>query len=248
MLMNTVLDISDVRKTYRGGTRPVVALAGVSLQVERGAFVAAMGASGAGKTTLLHIAGGLDLPDAGRVTIEGTDITALSDRRRTRFRRRRLGVVFQGFNLLPTLTAHENVALPLMIGGVPHAEIEERTARMMRLVQLEHRADHRPEALSGGEQQRVALARALLNDPALILADEPTGNLDSRNAEAIWRLLRRLCTDEQKTVLMVTHEAGAASYCDRVLVLRDGRIVGEFRPGSEGDAAAVSARYQELGG
>jgi len=135
----------------------------------------------------------------------------------------------------------------LMIAGAPRAEIEERTARMMSLVQLEHRADHRPEALSGGEQQRVAVARALLNDPALILADEPTGNLDSRNAEAIWQLLRRLCTEEAKTVLMVTHEAGAASYCDRVLILRDGRMVGEFTPETQGDAAAVSSRYQELG-
>ena len=246
--MSVVLDIRDVRKTYHGGTRPVVALDGVTLEVERGAFVAVMGSSGAGKTTLLHIAGGLDLPDAGRVTIEGTTITGMPDRRRTLFRRRRLGVVFQGFNLLPTLTARENVALPLMIGGVPHAEIDERTARMMRLVQLEHRADHRPEALSGGEQQRVAVARALLNDPALILADEPTGNLDSRNAEAIWQLLRRLCTQEAKTVLMVTHEAAAASYCDRVLVLRDGRLVGEFAPERRGDASSVSARYQELGG
>ena len=246
--MSVVLDIRDVRKTYRGGVKPVVALDGVSCQVPGGTFTAVMGSSGAGKTTLLHVAGGLDLPDSGSVTVEGATITAMSDRQRTLFRRRRLGVVFQGFNLLPTLTAWENVALPLLVGGVPHAEVVERTERMMRLVQLAHRAEHRPEALSGGEQQRVAVARALLNDPALILADEPTGNLDSRNAEAIWQLLRRLTSEEHKTVLMVTHEAAAASYCDRVLVLRDGRLVGEFAPAKPGDAADVAAQYQQLGG
>ena len=246
--MSTVLDIRDVRKVYRSGVRPVVAVAGVSLTVEGGQFVAAMGASGAGKTTLLHLAGGLDVPDAGRVIIEGADLTAMPDRRRARFRRDRLGVVFQGFNLLPTLTARENVALPLMIAGLRRAEIDERTDRMLAQVQLEHRADHRPQALSGGEQQRVAIARALLNDPALILADEPTGNLDSRNAESIWRLLRHLCAEKGTAVLMVTHEAGAASYADRVVVLHDGRIAGEFSPEAQGDAAAVSARYQELGG
>jgi putative ABC transport system ATP-binding protein len=244
-----VLDIHDVRKTYRGGgEKPVVALDGVTLQVPGGTFTAVMGPSGAGKTTLLHVAGGLDLPDAGRVIVEGQVLTEMSDRRRTLFRQRRLGVVFQGFNLLPTLTARENVALPLLVGGAPHREVEARTERMMDLVQLAHRADHRPEALSGGEQQRVAIARALLNDPALILADEPTGNLDSRNAQSIWQLLRRLTSEERKTVLMVTHEAAAASYCDRVLVLHDGRLVGEFAPGPPGDAAAVTARYQELGG
>ena len=247
--METVLEVVDVRKTYRGGgVQPVVALAGVCLSVRRGEFVAVMGPSGAGKTTLLHVAGGLDLPDAGRVLIEGVDITALSDARRTRFRRDRLGVVFQGFNLLPTLTARENVALPLLIAGASSAEVERRTEGLLRQIELEHRAEHRPEALSGGEQQRVALARALLNDPALILADEPTGNLDSRSAESIWRLLRRLTREEARTVLMVTHEAGAASYSDRVVVLRDGRVTGEFTPGREGDAAVVSARYQELGG
>jgi putative ABC transport system ATP-binding protein len=244
-----VLEIQEVRKAYRGGGEgPVVALDGVSLTVPQGAFTAVMGSSGAGKTTLLHVAGGLDLPDTGRVIVEGQDLTAMSDRKRTLFRRTRLGVVFQGFNLLPTLTARENVALPLLVGGLPHREIEARTERMMQLVQLDHRAAHRPEALSGGEQQRVAIARALLNDPALILADEPTGNLDSRNAESIWRLLRQLTQEEGRTVLMVTHEAAAARYCDRVLVLHDGRLVGEFAPGKEGDAASVAARYQELGG
>jgi len=205
-----------------------------------------MGASGSGKSTLLHLIGGLDLPDEGRVIIESQDITRMSDRKRTLFRRRRLGIIFQAYNLLPTLTARENVALPLLVDGVPFDQIEARTRELIRLVHLEERANHRPQAMSGGEQQRVAIARSLLNDPALLLADEPTGNLDSMHAQEIWRLLRRLSSDMGKTVLMVTHEAAAASYADQILVLKDGQLVGRIHPQEAGNASLVATRYQEL--
>lgn len=205
-----------------------------------------MGASGSGKSTLLHLIGGLDLPDEGRVIIESQDITRLSDRKRTLFRRRRLGIIFQAYNLLPTLTARENVALPLLVDGVPSDRIEARTRELIRLVHLEERANHRPQAMSGGEQQRVAIARSLLNDPALLLADEPTGNLDSMHAQEIWRLLRRLSSEMGKTVLMVTHEAAAASYANQILVLKDGQLVGRIHPQEAGNASLVATRYQEL--
>jgi putative ABC transport system ATP-binding protein len=170
------------------------------------------------------------------------------DRKRTLFRRRRIGIVFQAYNLLPTLTASENISVPLLVDGLSTAEIEPRVAEMTRLVHLEERSNHRPQAMSGGEQQRVAIARALLNDPALILADEPTGNLDSISAQEIWDLLRRLAHELGKTVLMVTHEAAAASCADRIHVLKDGRIVGTIEGMEPGDAALVATRYTELAG
>jgi len=246
--MSAVLEIEDLSKTYRLGDQVIRALGGVSLQVEAGQLVAIMGASGSGKSTLLHLTGGLDRPDSGTVRVEGKNITRMSDRQRTLFRRRRMGIIFQTFNLLPTLTARENVAVPLLVDGVPSAEIRRRVAEMIRLVHLEGRADHRPQAMSGGEQQRVAIARALLNDPALILADEPTGNLDSVNGAEIWHLLRRLAGELDRTVLVVTHEPGAASYADQIYVLKDGRIVGTIDQLEPGDAALVAARYTELAG
>jgi putative ABC transport system ATP-binding protein len=220
----------------------------VRLAVQRGEFVAVMGASGSGKSTLLHLLGGLDLPTAGRIVIEGFDLTRLGDRDRTLFRRRRLGVVFQAFNLLPSLTARENIALPLIVDGASAGTIDPRTDELLVIVDLVHRAGHRPQALSGGEQQRVAVARALVNDPAIVLADEPTGNLDSQHAEEIWRLLRRLASEQQRTIVAVTHEAAGAAYADRVIVLRDGKIVGQIVPGGEADAALVATRYAELAG
>ncbi|NLE56790.1 MAG: ABC transporter ATP-binding protein, partial [Planctomycetes bacterium] len=199
-----------------------------------------------GKSTLLHMAGGLDLPDSGVVRIEAKDLTRMSDRQRTLFRRQRMGIIFQAYNLLPTLTAEENVAVPLLIDGLSGGRIKSRVAEMIQLVHLEHRTGHRPQAMSGGEQQRVAIARALLNDPALILADEPTGNIDSISAVEVWELLRRLAHEMGKTVLMVTHEAAAASYADRVYVLKDGQIVGTIEGMEPGDAALVATRYTEL--
>ncbi len=246
--MDAVLQIENLTKTYRLGNEVVHALRGVSLQVAAGQLVAIMGASGSGKSTLLHLAGGLDLPDRGRVIVEGQDLTRLSDRQRTLFRRRRMGIIFQAYNLLPTLSARENVSVPLLVDGVSHAQIDSRVDEMLRLVHLEGRANHRPQAMSGGEQQRVAIARALLNDPALVLADEPTGNLDSIAAIEIWQLLARLAHELGKTVLMVTHEPAAASYADQTFVLKDGLVVGTIEKVESGNAALVAARYTQLAG
>ncbi len=243
-----VLRVDNLCKSYRLGEEVVAALDCVSLAVEPGAFVALMGASGSGKSTLLHLAAGLDVPSSGTVEIEGRNLTLMGDRERTLFRRGRLGVVFQSFNLLPTLTARENVALPLLIAGARRADVDEKTSRMLETVDLTHRADHRPDAMSGGEQQRVAIARALVNAPAVVLADEPTGNLDSKHGLEIWRLLRRLASDEGRTIVAVTHEASGACFAERVVVLRDGGVVGEIEPSGEDDGHLVAARYQELAG
>jgi len=237
-----------LRKVYQSGGERVVALDGVDLEVPAGSFYAIMGASGSGKSTLLHVIGGLTPPTSGTVLVEGRDLSALSDRARTIFRRRRIGIVFQEYNLLPTLTARENIALPMLVDGRSLRDFERRVDELLTVVHLQARANHRPDALSGGEQQRVAIARALLNDPAIILADEPTGNLDSRQSAEIWTLLRRVADERRKTILMVTHEAPGAAYADRVIVLKDGRIVGTFEPKGVADATLVAARYQELAG
>ena len=230
------------------GREVVHALDGVSLEVASGEFVAVMGASGSGKSTLLHLIGGLDFPSAGSVVIEDQDITAMGDRQRTLFRRRRLGVVFQTFNLLPTLTAVENVALPLMVDSAGSADFLGKAEALLKTVDMGRRLGHRPQALSGGEQQRVAIARALLNEPALLLADEPTGNLDSHHAEAIWALLRQLVDEQKRTVIAVTHEAVGARHADRIIVLKDGRIVGSIDHARDTDASLVATRYTELAG
>jgi putative ABC transport system ATP-binding protein len=245
--MATVLETRDLRKDYRGG-EVIHALRGVDIQVQAGEFIAIMGASGSGKSTLLHLIGGLDLPTSGHVLVEGRDITGMTDRDRTIFRRRRLGVVFQTYNLLPTLSAEENVALPLLVDGAGRSALEEKVPELLELVDLAHRRTHRPQALSGGEQQRVAVARALINDPAILLADEPTGNLDSRHADEIWHLLRKLASEQGRTVISVTHEAAGAAFADRVLVLKDGLVVGEIEAHGEGDAALVAAGYAKLAG
>jgi putative ABC transport system ATP-binding protein len=244
----SVVSVRELRKVYQTAGRAVTALDGVSFDVAPGSFTAIMGASGSGKSTLLHLIGGLTPPTAGQVLVEGIDLGRLSDAQRTIFRRRRLGIIFQEYNLLPTLTAWENVALPMLVDGRPLKDFCRRVDELLALMHLEHRADHRPEALSGGEQQRVAIARALLNDPAIILADEPTGNLDSRQSVEIWQVLRRISREQGRTVLMVTHEALGAAYADRVLVLKDGKIVGTMEPAGSGDAALVAAFYQKLAG
>ncbi len=244
--MDEILQIRDVHKHYTTGGEPVHALRGISLSVQKGHFIAIMGASGSGKSTLLHLTGGLDPADEGSITIEGRDITRLSDHKRTVFRRRRLGVVFQSYNLLPNLTARENIALPLLVDRMPTKEIQAKTESLLDLMDIQHRANHRPDAMSGGEQQRVAIARALMNDPALILADEPTGNLDSSNAAKIWELLRRLVREHATTVLMVTHEATGASYADQVHVLRDGQFVGTIEADGQGDTERVATEYLRI--
>jgi putative ABC transport system ATP-binding protein len=243
-----VVEANALRKIYDTSGQQVTALDGVDLTVPAGRFFAIMGASGSGKSTLLHVIGGLTPPSGGVLFVEGHDLAAMSDRARTIFRRRRLGIVFQEYNLLPTLTARENVALPLLVDGQSLAGCWERVDELLAIVHLQQRADHRPDALSGGEQQRVAIARALLNDPAIILADEPTGNLDSKQSAEIWTLLRKVADERGKTILMVTHEAHGAAYADRVIVLKDGRVVGSIEPKGAADAALVATGYQELAG
>lgn len=243
-----VVDVCELRKVYAGAGRRVTALDGVTFSVQPGEFVAIMGASGSGKSTLLYLIGGLTPPTSGTVRVEGVDLGTLPDHRRTLFRRRRLGIIFQEYNLLPTLTARENVALPLLIDGQPPARYRDRVDELLATVHLEHRADHRPEALSGGEQQRVAIARALLNEPAIILADEPTGNLDSRQSLEIWQLMQCIARERGTTILMVTHEALGSAHADRVLILKDGRVVGTLEPKGSADAALVATGYQKLAG
>jgi len=246
--LGSILQVNDVQKGFGAGSELVRALDHISLEMQAGDFVAIMGASGSGKSTLLHLIGGLDVPDAGSILIEGHDLARMSDRERTLFRRRRLGIIFQAYNLLPTLTAAENIELPMLLDGASAERIGTRSAELLQQLHLTHRATHRPAALSGGEQQRVAIARSLLNDPALILADEPTGNLDSIHSEEIWRLLAQLAGEFGKAVIMVTHEAAGAAFADRIIVLKDGRIIGEFPNEDRGDASLVATRYQELAG
>lgn len=210
-------------KTYRQGDDEIHALRGVDLKVREGEFVAITGPSGSGKSTLLHILGGLDRPDEGRVTLEGHVLSEMSDEDLAVLRRRRLGFVLQFFNLLPTLDARENAAFPLLLDGVGDAL--ERADSSLAAVGLEHRLGHRPSQLSGGEQQRVALARALVTRPAVVLADEPTGNLDSGTGEEILRLLRHTADDGQ-TIVMVTHDERSAAFADRVVRLVDGMLAG----------------------
>jgi putative ABC transport system ATP-binding protein len=244
--MSDLVVVDDLHKNYHLDGASIPALRGVSLAVPAGRFAAIMGASGSGKTTLMHLIGGLDLPDAGRISIAGLSIAEMSDDQRTLFRRRRLGIVFQSFNLLPTLTALENVMLPMLVDGRPADDVRRRAAELIARVHLDHRTRHRPAALSGGEQQRVAIARALMNRPDLVLADEPTGNLDPTSSKEVWALLRSLCRDLGATVLMVTHEPAAAAHADLVHVLREGRLAGEIDPGGSGDAALVADRYARL--
>lgn len=241
-----VVSARGLEKVYDAGGR-VTALAGVDLDVAAGEFCAIMGASGSGKSTLLYLVGGLTAPTGGQVLVEGQNLAAMSDRERTVFRRRRLGIVFQDYNLLPTLTARENVALPLLLEGKGPERFRTRVDELLESVHLLPRAEHRPDALSGGEQQRVAIARALLNDPAILLADEPTGNLDSRQSAEIWGLLRRFAREHGKTILMVTHEAHGAAYADRAVVLKDGQVVGTI-PSRDAEAAEIARAYQELTG
>lgn len=243
-----VLDVRNLTKVYGGRDDRVVALDGVDLQIDAGSFTAIMGASGSGKSTLLHLLGGLALPSSGSILVEGRNLAKMSDHQRTVFRRRRMGVIFQDYNLLPTLDARENVALPLMIDGKSLSQLKERVDELLALVHLEHRAAHRPDAMSGGEQQRVAIARALLTDPAIILADEPTGNLDSKHSREIWGLLRSVAREQKATILMVTHEAAGAAFADDLVVLKDGQIVGRAAPKGSEDAALVANCYQELAG
>ena len=214
----------DLCKFYQQGENQITALAAVSLEIPRGSFAAVMGPSGSGKSTLLHLIGGLDRPTSGELLVDGRLIGQMADDQVTLFRRSKIGFVFQFFNLLATLTARENIALPFVLDGRAQSEADERAAVLLAKVGLDKRKDHLPAELSGGEIQRVAIARALSFSPPILLADEPTGNLDSKNGTAILDLLRRINHDDGCTVVMVTHSEEAASYADRRIYLRDGRV------------------------
>lgn len=230
-----IVETTDLVKTYGAEPNVVHALAGVNVTVQLGEFVAVMGPSGCGKSTLLNLIGGLDTPTSGRIRIDGTDIATLGDEQRTTLRRRRLGFVFQFFNLIPVLNATENAALPLTLDGAPDADARAR--QWLTRVGLGDRLGNRPDQLSGGQQQRVAVARALSTDPALVLADEPTGNLDSASATEIAELLATVASEWGRAVLMVTHDPRIASYADRLVLMRDGAIVDDLRLDGRREAA-----------
>jgi putative ABC transport system ATP-binding protein len=219
-----VLETRQVRKSFGEGDAQVEALRGVDLGVAKGEMLAIMGRSGSGKSTLLTLLGGVDVPSSGQVLLEEVDLATLADDERTLIRRRRIGFVFQSFNLLPILTAEENVALPLELGGVASAAARDKAGKMLELVGLDKRRSHLPGKLSGGEQQRVAIARALVIEPAILLADEPTGNLDSNTGKRITSILRDLVDQHGQTLVLVTHDPLVAEHADRVIYLADGLI------------------------
>ena len=237
--MSHLIEARQLHKVYPMGEVSVEALRGVDLAVSRGEFLAIMGPSGSGKSTLLHLLGGLEGASAGDVALDEESLGDLGERAVTLLRRRRIGVVFQFFNLLPTMSAEENVALPLLLDGRPWRECTARAGEALAWVGLADRARHTPDRLSGGEQQRVALARALVIRPEVVLADEPTGNLDRAAGELVLDLLRRACDESGQTVVMVTHDPSAAARADRVVFLRDGRVVNELRgPGLTAESIA----------
>jgi putative ABC transport system ATP-binding protein len=219
-----VIKLADVTKIYRQGAQQVTALDRVNLEIQRGEFLAVSGPSGCGKSTLLNLLGGLDVPTSGQVIIEGVDLAEMDDARLTRFRRERVGIIFQFFNLIPILDVRENVALPFLIRGMPTKEANERATDLLQMVGLLDRQSHHAQDISGGEMQRVAIARAIINDPDIILADEPTGNLDSKTGRKILELLSRLNADLKKTVILATHSSDAAQFAGRQLMMRDGRV------------------------
>lgn len=218
-----MIELKNASKCYRQGNREIAAVQDVSLYIKRGEFLSIMGASGSGKSTLLNLMGGLDQPTSGEVFIDHKPLHGISDNELTLIRRRRVGYIFQFFNLLPLLTAAENVGLPLLLEGIPFSQVRPKAAALLEQVGLGQRTEHRPEQLSGGEMQRVAIARALITNPAVILADEPTGNLDSRTSEDIFLLLKAL-NDQGQTIVMVTHDSKAAVYGTRIITLKDGAL------------------------
>jgi len=228
--MAAIVEARNVRKVYDIGAVRVNALNGVDLTVEQGELLAIMGPSGCGKTTLLNCLSGLDRFDEGEILIEGTALQSMSDRERTAYRARRMGFVFQFYNLMPVLTAVENVELPLLVAGVGMADARERALDALEMIGLRARAAHRPEELSGGERQRVTIARSLVNDPAIVWADEPTGDLDSEHAQEIVDLMRRLNEERGLTFLVVTHDIAVGRRADRIVRMLDGRVVDELVP------------------
>lgn len=247
--MTDIIELRNLQRRFKHGDNDVLALRGIDVTVAQGEFVALVGPSGSGKSTLLNLLGGLDRPTGGEIWVDGVPLHEADEKARTRHRRHRVGFIFQSFNLLPRLTALENVAVPLMLAGVDKAEREARAQKMLERVGLGHRLDHYPTEMSGGEQQRTAVARALVHNPALILADEPTGNLDSATGESIMSLLKQLNREEGITLILVTHDEAVASFADRIVKLRDGQIVeivAQERP-SAPQAAASSGRSLKNG-
>lgn len=239
-----ILEAQNLRKEYELGKVAVHALAGVNFTASAGEFIAIMGPSGSGKSTLLHLLGGLDQPSEGVVILGEQQLSGLSDKKVTLARRRNIGFVFQFFNLLPTLTAEENILLPVMIDGQDTRKYESFLVHLLELTGLTDRRHHRPDQLSGGEQQRVALARALITQPAILLADEPTGNLDSKTSKAMMELLHRSCAELGQTIVMVTHDPRAAAYTNRVVFIKDGQINQEIQFSPADD---LPARYHYIG-
>jgi len=227
--MKNIVETLGLTKTYMQGGRPLEVLKGIDMSVEQGEFMAIMGPSGSGKSTLLNMIGALDRPTSGKVMINGVDLGRLNDNQVAELRNREIGFIFQFFNLIPRMDARANVELPMAIAGVSRGQRHRRSIELLDIVGLADRADHKPSQLSGGEQQRVAIARALANEPNLVLADELTGNLDSKTGEEIMHLLRMLNKDEGKTFVLITHDPAVGQNTDRLIQLRDGVIIGEKR-------------------
>jgi putative ABC transport system ATP-binding protein len=223
-MADSIISVHDLRKIYHAGELDVAALRGANLEVPRGEFLAVVGPSGSGKSTLFHILGGLAKPTSGTVAVDGEDLASLTDSGRTRLRRTKVGFVFQRYNLLPTLTAEGNIEMARYISSRQTGPFDSGFKELLRLLKIENRLDHKPRALSGGEQQRVAIARALVNHPSILLADEPTGNLDTENATAVLDILRDLNERLGQTILMITHNPEAAAYAHRTVRMRDGHV------------------------
>lgn len=237
-----IIRCEEVKKTYVTGNITVEALRGITMEIDKGEMVAIMGPSGCGKTTLLNCLSGIDDVTSGKIYIEDQEITSMNDNSKTNFRARRMGFIFQFYNLLPVLTATENVELPLLIAGTPQQEARSRALELLDTVGLSRRADLRPNALSGGERQRVTIARALSNTPAIVWADEPTGDLDVRTSEEVVSLMRRLNRENGQTFIIVTHDPEVGAKCDRIIHMRDGRIVT-----TDGNVDHIADEINQLG-
>lgn len=231
--MSVVVKTVHLEKEYRLGEVVVHALRGVSMELKKGEFVVVVGPSGSGKTTLLNLIGALDKPTKGKVYIDGRDLTTMSERELTSLRRNKVGFVFQFYNLIPVLTAFENIELPMIVAGAPKKKMRERTQELLEIIGLIDRANHRPDELSGGEQQRIAIARSLANQPSIVLADEPTGDLDTATGREVMEVLRGISKREKVTVIVVTHDPVIAEMADRILEMRDGRILSENKSANE---------------
>ncbi|MDA8744539.1 ABC transporter ATP-binding protein [Rubripirellula amarantea] len=239
--------VQGASKVYRQGDRTISALQGIDLSINEGSFVAVMGASGSGKSTLLHLMSGLTRPSSGTITVAGHDLGTLSDRRLTHFRRNRIGLVFQAFNLIASLNAYDNILFPLYAAGVKQTD-DTVVHELASQLGIQDRLTHRPDSLSGGEQQRVAIARSLIANPAIVFADEPTGSLDSVTGQSICKLLRNLSDQHGRTIVMVTHEPSVAVWADDVVVLKDGEIIDRFPTNRYEDAQSLAAHYQQIVG